>query len=213
MYSNILVPLDGSDTAECVLSHVEAMTMGKNPVDMTFLYAVEPLNVPLTNYKYKSHIESEAKETADNYLRDLIQTLSYKERAHSEVILGKAADVILDYSIENKMDMIMMASHGLSGVSRWIRGSVADKVLHESRVPVLRIRASAPCIPFYKEGQKMKVLVPLDGSELAEFKLNHVRELAKQFGEQFVYQMLTDNEREPHEQTIPTRLNHSLVYR
>ena len=79
-----------------------------------------------------------------------------------------------------------MASHGLSGIGRWIRGSVADKVLHESRIPILRIRASAPQTPFYEVDKKMTVLVPLDGSELAETVLDHAEELAKQFGTQSV---------------------------
>jgi len=182
MYSDILVPLDGSDVAECVLPHVEAITQGKYPVNVTFLYVVEPLNVPLTDPDFKLRIESEAKAAAGRYLNELIQGLSYKERAHSEVIFGKAAEVILDYSVEKNMDMIMIASHGLSGIRRWIRGSVVDKVLHETGIPILRIRASAPRTPFYKKGHKMTVLVPLDGSELAEIKLGHVTELAKQFG-------------------------------
>ncbi len=184
MYSKILAPLDGSGIAECILPHVEAIATKNDAVDVTFLYVVEPLNTPLTDPEFKSLIESKAKSAADRYLKELIRGLSYKERAHGKVILGKAADSILDYSAESKMDLIIMASHGLSGIRRWVRGSVADKVLHESRIPVLRIRANAPRTAFYTEGQRMTVLVPLDGSELAEVKLNHVRELAEQFGAQ-----------------------------
>ncbi len=186
MYSEILVPLDGSDVAECVLPHVEAIATRNNAVGITFLYVVPPLDMPLVKHEFKSRIESEAKSGAKDYLRKLVSGLKYKERAHGQVIFGKAADSILDYAAENKMDLIVIASHGLSGIGRWIRGSVADKVMHESTVPILRIRASSPRTPFYKEGQKMVVLVPLDGSELAETVLVHVKELARQFGIQSV---------------------------
>ncbi len=79
-----------------------------------------------------------------------------------------------------------MSSHGQSGIGPWVRGSIADKILHLSGIPVLRIRASALKVPIYKKGQRMKVLVPLDGSELGETVLIHVKELAKQFGTESV---------------------------
>ena len=186
MYNKILVPLDGSDVAECVLPHVEAMAMSNDEIDITFLYVVTPLDTPLTSHEFKERIESEAVSAAHDYLKRIISKLTCLGKAHSRVILGRSAETILDYAEENDIDLIVMASHGLSGVSRWIRGSVVDKVLHESTVPVMRIRASAPRIPFYKEGQKMVVLVPLDGSELAETVLEHAKELAEQFGTQSV---------------------------
>ena len=186
MYSKILVPLDGSDVAECVLPHVEAIAKNENKIDITFLYVVAPLDKILAGHEFKTKIESEAISAAQDYLKRVISKLKYKEKMHSKVILGRSAETILDYAKENNIDLIVIASHGSSGVGRWIRGSVADKVLHESTVPILRIRASAPRIPFYKEGQKMVVLVPLDGSELAETVLEHVEGLVRQFGTQSV---------------------------
>ena len=75
-----------------------------------------------------------------------------------------------------------MASHGRSGIGQWIRGSVADKVLHISHTPILRIRAAAPREGFYRKGEKITVLVPLDGSEIAERVLIEVRSLSSHFG-------------------------------
>ena len=64
----------------------------------------------------------------------------------SESRLGNAVEEIVDYASENDIDLIVMASHGHSGVSKWISGSVTDKVLHSTCVPILIIRASDVCL-------------------------------------------------------------------
>ena len=181
MNSKILVPLDGSDVAECVLPHVEAIATRNAMVDVTFLYVIQPLDVPLTKPEFKTHIESEAKSAADEYLNKLINGLKYKDVVHGKVILGKVAENIVDYATDNNIGLIIMATHGLSGISRWVRGSVADKVLHESKIPILLIKASSCQEAVYNKQQKITILVPLDGSELAEAALEPVREMANQF--------------------------------
>ena len=186
MYSKILVPLDGSDVAECVLPYVEAIATANHKVAVTFLYVVQPLDTPMTSAEFKSQIESEAKSAAERYLNNTISKLKCSESAQGEVILGKVADSIVDYTTKNNIDLIIMATHGLSGVSRWVRGSVADKVLHESKVPIWLIRADTPQKAVYDKNKKITILVPLDGSELAEAVLDHVKELTKQFGTQSV---------------------------
>jgi nucleotide-binding universal stress UspA family protein len=186
MYSRILVPLDGSEVAECVLPHVEAFSSVSEPVSVTFLYIVQPLDVPMTGHEYKDQIESEATSAAQEYLDELIEKLEYKEKVHGKVILGKVAESILSYATDNKADIIIMASHGRSGIGQWIRGSVADKVLHISHTPILRIRAAAPRESFYRKNEKITVLVPLDGSEVAEKVLVQVQQLASHFGRENV---------------------------
>jgi nucleotide-binding universal stress UspA family protein len=186
MYSKILVPLDGSNVAECVLPHVEVLATSSNPISITFLYAVQPLEVIMTKPSFKKHIESEAKSAASNYLENLISTLKYHEMAERKVIVGKTAETIIDYAKKNKMDLIVMATHGLSGVKRWIRGSVAEKVLHKSKVPVWLIKAGDPEKGLFKNGNKIRFLVLLDGSSLAEKVLGHLVKLSKHFGEQSV---------------------------
>jgi nucleotide-binding universal stress UspA family protein len=59
----------------------------------------------------------------------------------TKVLAGKAADSLIDYSEANDIDLILMATHGRSGVGRWIRGSMADRILRASRAPVLMVRA------------------------------------------------------------------------
>ena len=186
MYNKILVPLDGSNVAECVLPHVEALATSNNPSTITFLYAVQPLEVIMTKPAFRDHIESEAKSAASAYLENLVSTVKYREMANVKVIIGKAADTIIDYAKKNKMDLIVMATHGLSGVKRWIRGSVAEKVLHESKVPIWLIRAGTHKKGFPEKGNKISMLVLLDGSSLAEKVLKHVKKLSNHFGGQSV---------------------------
>ena len=58
-----------------------------------------------------------------------------------EVLEGKPADMLADYATQNEVDLILIASHGRSGVSRWVLGSVADRIVRNSCVPVMMVRA------------------------------------------------------------------------
>ena len=59
----------------------------------------------------------------------------------SEVIIGKVTESLIDYASNNDVDLIIIATHGRGGISRWVRGSVADRILQTSSAPVLMIRA------------------------------------------------------------------------
>ena len=165
-----------------MLPHIEALAAVDKAVDITLLHVVHTIDMLLPDQIYKARIITDARTEAEKYFRGIISGLQNKGKIHAEVIKGKAADSILDYAEQNHINLIVMSSHGQSGISRWSHGSVADKVLHESRIPVLRIRADSPRTPFYIAGQKMKVVVPLDGSELAERVLNSVNGLVDYFG-------------------------------
>jgi nucleotide-binding universal stress UspA family protein len=180
MYNKILVPLDGSELAECVLPYVETMVTGNEGSSVTFLYVIQPVDVPLINQQFKKKIEAEAKDAAERYLEKLIAKLSYKESADCSVLVGKAAEGIADYATEKKIDLIIMSTHGMSGIGRWRHGSIADKVMHGVNIPVWMIRAEKHVRTFKKKNRKIKILVPLDGSPLAEAAVKHVSALAKQ---------------------------------
>ncbi len=156
MYQKILVPLDGSELAECVLPHVESIAKGCGAQKIVFLRVVEPFHMPLSGrevgYIFTAddwkRMESESKATAENYLNRLMDRVNYDGiNVQSEVLGGgRVADVIADYATDNEANLIVIATHGRSGVSRWIWGSVADRVLRSACVPVLMIRAPG-CIP------------------------------------------------------------------
>ena len=100
--------------------------------------------------------------------------------------VGHPAEEILRYAEENKIDLILIATHGRSGVKRWMLGSVADKVLRASKVPTWLVRAAIPEEIVFDEWPKRTMLVPLDGSRFAESVLPHGEALAKQRGAKLV---------------------------
>jgi nucleotide-binding universal stress UspA family protein len=79
---------------------------------------------------------------ADRYLDKVQRRLEKKGiNARTEVLLGKPADAIISYADQHCVDLIVMASHGRSGISRWASGSVADRIFRGSCIPVLLVRA------------------------------------------------------------------------
>jgi nucleotide-binding universal stress UspA family protein len=181
MYLKILVPLDGSDLAECVLPHVDALTGDREDARITFLYVVQRLDVPLTDASYKKRIEADGKKAAEGYLKKLTANSKYKDKASGKVLIGKVADTIIDYAARNKTDLIVMATHGRSGIiSHWFYGSVAEKVVHGTKIPIWLVKAASCDKVSYAHNRKLSVLVPLDGSKVAESVLRHLKELSKQ---------------------------------
>ncbi len=151
MYQTILVPLDGSKLAECVLSHVETLARGCQAKRLIFARVVEPFYQPAGDYVLPEgqiqKVEAESKAAAEQYLREIITRSKYDGvRMDSAVLYGRAADVLGEYADKNKVDLIVIATHGRSGVSRWVWGSVADRILRSSCVPVLMVRAPG-CVP------------------------------------------------------------------
>jgi nucleotide-binding universal stress UspA family protein len=161
MYKKILVPLDGSELAECVLPHVESIAKGCGAKEVVFLRVVEPLRwVVGPSYAMggmddtvgiseddMERITSASKAAAENYLGQLANRTKYNGiTIKTEVISGKAAESIAEYATRNGVDLITIATHGRSGVSRWVWGSVADRVLRSACVPVLMVRAPG-CVP------------------------------------------------------------------
>jgi nucleotide-binding universal stress UspA family protein len=153
MYQRILVPLDGSKSAECVLSHVESIAEVPGVENVVFLRVVEPFHTPGGCYDSSLSIEnikrmdSEQRVDAENYLKKLGKQIRYEGvNVQPEVITGRAADCIAEYATKNAVSLIIMATHGRSGVSRWVWGSVADRILRSACVPILMVRAPG-CIP------------------------------------------------------------------
>ena len=60
----------------------------------------------------------------------------------TSVLVGPVADKLVDYVDANEIDLVLIATHGRSGISRWVRGSIADRVLRSARAPVLMVRAA-----------------------------------------------------------------------
>jgi len=145
MYKKILVTLDASKLAECVLPHVETLAAGTD-AEVTLLSVGEPTPEFLgEDPEHRVFIEqavARLEVQVKDYLNGVAKGLQAKGvKARTEFIPGNPAEEILDYAKRNNIELIAMATHGRSGVGRWVRGSVADKVLHGSPVPGLLVRA------------------------------------------------------------------------
>jgi nucleotide-binding universal stress UspA family protein len=152
MYKKILVPLDGSELAECVLPHVESIARKCGAQEVVFLRVAEPFH-QLCSYdgcvsqETIDSIDADNKAAAEKYLSQLIKRTRYDGvSVRSEVITGIPGESIADYATKNSIDLIAVATHGRSGISRWTWGSVADQVLRSACVAVLMVRAPG-CVP------------------------------------------------------------------
>lgn len=144
MYKKMLVPLDGSELSECVLNHVRAIATGCQVPEVVLLGVAEP-----TSYQayYRVGIEprigdmqKETEKYVESYLSKAADSLKKDDIAVQTVVVsGRPAEEILDYANKNRVDLIIMSTHGRSGVSRWVFGSVTDRVVRHSAAPVLTI--------------------------------------------------------------------------
>jgi nucleotide-binding universal stress UspA family protein len=152
MYRKILVPLDGSKLAECVLPHVESIAKGCGVAEVIFLRVAEPFHQfcdyeGCLSQETINSIDADNRAAAKNYLGQLVKRTRYDGVSiKAEVITGIPAESIADYATKNSIDLIVIATHGRSGISRWTWGSVADHVLHSVCVAILMVRAPG-CVP------------------------------------------------------------------
>lgn len=149
MYQRILVPLDGSKLAESVLPHVEAVAKAFKASSVTFLRVVEPVQPHTEADAVISDEESKKLASAHyleakEYLKNLTAQLKWNSiHIRAEVLpTGHPADMIVRFANKNDMNLIVIATHGRSGVLRWFMGSVAEKILRSSSTPILMIRVA-----------------------------------------------------------------------
>jgi nucleotide-binding universal stress UspA family protein len=144
MYKKILVPLDGSKLAENALEHVIAVAQGLQ-VDKVILFrVVEPIMVGVKDYigaesirAAEKKLEADAKKYLDKIARDLKKDGIPVE---AEIVVnGEPAAKILETAKEKNVDLIIMSTHGKSEFLHWVFGSIANKVLAHSSIPLLLV--------------------------------------------------------------------------
>jgi nucleotide-binding universal stress UspA family protein len=146
MYKKILVPLDGSEFSECSLGHLKAIASGCSVPETVLLRVIEPFSaqavsaLAMAGGDVLRTAELESQAEARDYLTKTRNSLMKEGLAVETVIVdGRPAEEILDYAKNNQVDLIVMSTHGKTGISRWYFGSAAEKVLQHSAVPVLMI--------------------------------------------------------------------------
>jgi nucleotide-binding universal stress UspA family protein len=180
MYTKMLVPLDGSTIAEAVLPYARAFATALGiPVHLLQVMDPEILIPSVAAQQGLSHnILTVNREHNGDYLKEMAASFSNPAAVSSSVRVGKPAEVIIEIAAKDRDSLIAMATHGRSGVRRWLLGSVAEKVLRGADNDVLLIRAIKP-IEKKPAVQLKRLVVPLDGSELAEKAVPCAVELAK----------------------------------
>jgi nucleotide-binding universal stress UspA family protein len=168
MYKRILVPLDGSQLAEQILPFARWLAeLNDIPVE---LFAVTD---PDTRAPFRPA------EAGERYLTKVRENyLARLRRVTTIVEHGRPAEAIVDHVKGDPNCLIALATHGMSGVRRWLLGSVASKVVQTAANPLLLIRPVEGIHPLMPVVLKT-IFVPLDGSALAERILPQVIELAK----------------------------------
>ncbi|MBI2830146.1 MAG: universal stress protein [Chloroflexi bacterium] len=172
MFEKILVPLDGSELAEIAIPYAEEIG-GRLGSEITLLHVCRP--------------EHEAFQHMHKiYLANIVDSVERYIRRHwpksgttvkGEALPGEPDQVIGGHIKENNIGLLVMASHGASGLRTLVIGSVADKVVRSVWVPTLIIRAKAAP----QEGKAKlinRILLPLDGSDASKMALAYAEELA-----------------------------------
>lgn len=145
-YQHVLVPLDGSELAESVLPHLEAVASNCQITTVELVRVVPPLEMhykaalPI-DPKQEKQINTAALKEAENYLLKVKAKLnSSRMNISIKVLPGEVGDQLVGYIEKSGADLLIIATHGRSGVSRWVWGSVADKLLCTSCIPVFIVR-------------------------------------------------------------------------
>lgn len=169
MNRRIVVPLDGSEAAECALSYAEAI-----PGDRVALLVCLPSRNEFVGLGTRNQEDQSLWDAIDAYMDRLSGTLIKQGRSVDRLVeIGDPAEVILATAGED--DLIIMTTHGSGAGARAVFGSVADRVVRYSKSPVLVVRGGErPVIT----APITRIVVPLDGSDLAEQALTLAMELA-----------------------------------
>jgi nucleotide-binding universal stress UspA family protein len=188
VYKKMVVPVDGSRLAEAAFTYAKELA-GRLGTDVTILHVADPREsetMPM-HQAYVNH----SVEILKRRISEVMKKLGKKQapgapKVSGEVTVGYAAEEILRYVGEKGADLIVMSTHGRSGMWRWVLGSVADKVLRASHLPVLLVRSDAADKGVFEKWTDITLIVPLDGSPLAETVLPHVQALGQQTGNDFL---------------------------
>lgn len=141
MYKKILVPLDGSELSEAVLPHAKAIAKSEGAEIILLRVPLMPAiefysREPLIAAKIFEEEQAEAQKYVNGKMDEL-----KKEKIEVQAITqnGPVPDTILAVAEDSHADMIAMSTHGRTGVTRWLLGSVADKIVHHAHIPVMLI--------------------------------------------------------------------------
>jgi nucleotide-binding universal stress UspA family protein len=178
MFTKVVVPLDCSPLAEVALPYAEEIAgkMGSDIVLLTVLPSEEPKEIQ-NHLAYSKKIINTTRLQIKKYFEDGPEA---SVNIATATRTGDPAEGILNYADKGYPCLIVMATHGRSGLSRWAIGSVADKVVKAtSKQPLLLVRAKGAHPDMRARRIMKKAIVPLDGSSVSESVLPYIGEIAQ----------------------------------
>ena len=186
MFEHMLVPLDGSHLAECVLPHATALSHAFD-ARVTLLRVLERAATSGRGQSVDPLGWHMRKAEATSYL-DGVGTRLQEVGLRTEQILleGQAAERIVEFARAHDVGLILVSSHGRSGLSYWNVSSVVEKIILSSRVPTMIVRAYLPVTSDLAGLRYQRLLVPLDCSQRAECALPLATTLARFYESQLL---------------------------
>jgi nucleotide-binding universal stress UspA family protein len=183
MYKKMLVLLDGSKLAETVFNYAQELA-GRLNLCLELLQVVDPRDADQLPMR-QAYIESMA-EVLQNKA-DQIRSQSGGnikcEPARGKVVVGYPAEEILKYVDENKVDLLMLSTHGKSGIKKtWNIGSVASQVIHAARIPIWIVPSELNEAVINDKIPRRTIVIPLDGNKIPEGVIPYALSIAKQRG-------------------------------
>lgn len=186
MFKRILVPLDSSSLAECVLPHLVAIARVCEP-EVQLLRVSEPSGVT-ARLRMVDPVEWQIRKAeAKSYLTGIADRLQAAGlQVSTQLYDGRPAEQIIEAAHAWDADLILMSSHGLSGISPWNVSSVVQQVIHRARRSMMIIRAYQSVTSDLTDLRYQKIFLPLDGSQRAEMTLTLAESLASAYGSEIL---------------------------
>jgi nucleotide-binding universal stress UspA family protein len=205
MYERIIVPLDGSKLSEAALPYAEELA-AKMSSYISLLTVFEPKEViqPKKHTAYMDQLVKVTKTHANKY----IENTGLKPVEVMKVTLsGDPAETIIKYASKAPYQLIVMASHGRSGLTRWAVGSVADKVVRANMShAVMLIRASKRRSDIREKRILKKALIPLDGSKMSEEIVSYIVNMASKLEMDITFLKVVSEKNKKHYKDTETYL-------
>jgi nucleotide-binding universal stress UspA family protein len=175
MYKKMLVLLDGSKLAEVVFSYALPLSNRLDlELELLHVCSIQEANDLPMHEAYLDHMAEKLREKSEN------------TKAKGVVRVGYPPEEILKYADENQIDIILLSTHGRSGIKFWNIGDVANKVVHAAKVPVWLVPSQLREEVIFDRIPKRPMVIPLNGSKHSEAVIPHAINLAKQRGKQSV---------------------------
>lgn len=196
MINHILVPLDGSTLAECVLPHVAAIA----PVTHARVTLLHVLQQPQNGRSTPAidpvdwHLQ---KQNAEKYLQEIAARLNETGilGVESVILEGNPAGSVIDFARNNNVDLIALSTHGQSGISGWNVSGVVQKILLRSYKSTLLVRAYLPSATTTTKVRYKRLFVGIDGSARSEFVLPFAINLAQFHKSQLILETVIEKPR------------------